>query len=89
MIAFGAHLTVLQLNDANHPFGSCYGAIAPNAAGERPAKPVRSSGWFGGSRRSQVFGPQAGALRDPGQHARPDLLVDVKGEHKVGPSGAG
>jgi hypothetical protein len=36
------------------------------------------------SRRSQILGPQAGALRDPGEHAGPDLLVVVKGEHDVG-----
>jgi hypothetical protein len=61
--------------------------LRPNAAAERPAKPVRSSGLFGSSCDSQVFRPQARALGDPGQHAGADLLVLMESEHEIGPAG--
>ena len=49
------------------------------------AKRVRSSAGLADSAGSQVLRSQPGALRDPRQHTRPDLLVLVKGKHEIGP----
>src|SRR5215475_4915485 len=48
---------------------------------DTPVSSRRAGASIIASRRySQVFWAQPGALRDPGQHARSDLLVVVEGE---------
>src|SRR5262245_11857674 len=57
----------------------------PNAAmsGQRSrSAPVACSGVVG----SQIAGPDAGMLRDPGKHPRSDLLRVMEGEHEVRPA---
>jgi hypothetical protein len=47
-------------------------------------------GWstarLAGAGFSQIVWSQAGALGYSGQHARPDLLVVMKGKHEIGPA---
>ena len=62
---------------------------AINARGEQRAKRACSNARFAGRACSQILGPQPGPLRDPGKHSGPDLVVVVKGEHKVVPACAG
>ena len=59
---------------------------AYNGHAERRTKRDRSSVWLAGAACSQIIGPQAGAFRDPCQHAWPDLLILVKGEHEISPT---
>jgi hypothetical protein len=53
-------------------------------------RPYWSDGLGGKKRgRSQVFGLQASAFGNPGEHSRTDFLAVVKRENDVGPARSG
>jgi hypothetical protein len=74
--------------DAEHSRPAAYGhrRCPSNVASERPAQPVRSSGLFCSRQHSQIAGPEASTLRDPGEHPGSDLFVVVEGEREVCPA---